>query len=133
MPSYTRAKLTLKAFERMQPGEVLRDVAIGGFFAERGKRRVSLKVQADLPDGRTVKMTIGALPGIVSRLAPGESDGVPEAVAVQRGADLAAHGPDHPRFTRCARTQSSRSFRRYLTSALRPRPSFTNGGPFPLR
>src|SRR5690606_28750635 len=57
-------KLTIKALDRMRPGDVLRDVAIGGFFAERGKRpRVSLKIQADLPDGRTVKMTLGQHPG----------------------------------------------------------------------
>jgi len=64
MPSDTHVKLTIKALDRMQPGDVLRDVAIGGFFAERGKRpRVSLKIQADLPDGRTVKMTLGQHPG----------------------------------------------------------------------
>jgi integrase len=65
MPT-TRAKLTAKLLATLQPGDLVRDAALPGFFATVGPTgAVSLKVQADVRiDGRrrTVKQTLGRFP-----------------------------------------------------------------------
>lgn len=67
MPT-TRAKLTAKLLTSLQPGDLVRDAALPGFFATVGPTgAVSLKVQADVRiDGkrRTVKQTLGRFPAL---------------------------------------------------------------------
>jgi integrase len=67
MPT-TRAKLTAKLLATLQPGDLVRDSSLPGFFATVGPTgAVSLKVQADVRVGgkrRTVKQTLGRFPAL---------------------------------------------------------------------
>jgi integrase len=62
-----RQKLTVRALEQLQPGEIMRDAQVPGLFAERVASGVSLKAQADLRIGdtrQTLKVTLGRWPAL---------------------------------------------------------------------
>lgn len=64
-------KLTTRVLERLELGQIARDSAVRGLFAEAGARGVSLKIQADFRPGArgsapraraTIRMTLGRHP-----------------------------------------------------------------------
>lgn len=79
-----RQKLTAKILAALKPGQIVRDETVRGLFAEAvGEKRVSFKVQVDIPTGvesddrklrrKTFKHTIGRYPAVSLEAARAEA------------------------------------------------------------
>src|SRR5688572_24044066 len=97
-------KLTKRVVEGLKPGQLVRDTAERGFFAEAGKTGVSFKIQRDVWQGgrrvRTVRMTIGRFPQLSVDEARNRARDL--LVQLEKGIDLrpaAPAAPPPPRWT----------------------------------
>jgi hypothetical protein len=100
-----RAKLTEPLLERMTAGERIYDSALGGFYAQRGKRGITFRVIADLPTkvfrtklsgSQSIEKAIGKFPDMSAKAARAEAQRVIGQIKAGVDPREPLRGPDGP-------------------------------------